>query len=60
MCHCHTNCEFVLTDRLSEFPAVADAAEWGAARFSPLPAVSVVAAVESLDEVQLNRTVMMS
>jgi hypothetical protein len=49
----------VLTDLFSEFPVVADAAERGAARFSHVSAVPVVAVVECLDAVQLHRTVLM-
>jgi hypothetical protein len=37
---------------------VADAAERGAARFSNLSAVPVVAVVECLDAMQLHRTVL--
>jgi hypothetical protein len=45
-CHCQTNCKPVLRDLFSEFPVVTDAAERGAARFSHLSAVPVVAVVE--------------
>jgi hypothetical protein len=44
---------------VSEIPVLADAAEWGAARFSHLSAVPVVAVVEPLDEMQLRRSVLL-
>jgi hypothetical protein len=47
-----------MTDLLSEFPVVSDAAARGAACFSHLSAVLVVADVECLDAVQLHRTAM--
>jgi hypothetical protein len=49
----------VLTHSFSETPVVADAAERGAARFSHLPLVPVIALVEGLDAMQLHRTVPM-
>jgi hypothetical protein len=49
----------VLTDLFYEFPVVADAAEWDAARFSHLSVVPVVAVVESLDVMQLHRTLLL-
>jgi hypothetical protein len=49
----------VLTDPFSENPLVADAAEQGAARFSHLSAVPVAAVVESLETIQLHRTVLL-
>jgi hypothetical protein len=42
-CHCQTNREPVLRDPFSRFSFVADAAEWGAARFSSLSGLRVVA-----------------
>jgi hypothetical protein len=44
---------------LSEFSVVADAAGRGAARFSQLSAVPVVALFECLDALQFHRTVLM-
>jgi hypothetical protein len=57
--HCQTNWGNVLTDPFSEIPVVADAAERGAAGFSHLFAVSLVAVVECLDAMQLHGTVLM-
>jgi hypothetical protein len=48
----------VLIDPFSEFPVVADAAERGAASFSHLSAVPVVAVVAYLDAVHLRRAVL--
>jgi hypothetical protein len=45
--------ELGLTDLLSEFPVVADTAARGAASFSHISALSVVAGVSCLDAVQL-------
>jgi hypothetical protein len=48
-----------LTDPFSKIPVVSDAAERGAAPFSHLSAVPVVAVVESLDAMLLHRTVLL-
>jgi hypothetical protein len=50
----------VLTDPFYEIPVVADAAEWGAARFSHLFAVPVAAVVEYLDVMQLHRNLLLN
>jgi hypothetical protein len=44
-CHCQTNWEPVLTDLVSEFPAVADAAEQGAACFSPVEVFDLISVI---------------
>jgi hypothetical protein len=50
------NWESELTDLFSDIPVLTAAAARGSARFSHLPAVSVVAGVECLGAVQLRRT----
>jgi hypothetical protein len=49
----------VLRDPFSEIPVAANAAERGAARFSYLSAMPVVAVVECLDAMELHRTDLM-
>jgi hypothetical protein len=48
-----------MADPFSEIPVVADAAERGAVRFSYLSEVPVVALVESVEAMQLPRTVLL-
>jgi hypothetical protein len=49
-----------LSDLLSEFPVVANAAAWDDTHFSHLSAVPVVAGTECLDTEQLQRTALVS
>jgi hypothetical protein len=57
--HCQTNWGHLLTNPFSEILFIAEAAERGAARFSHLSAMPVVAVVVCLGAMLLHRTLLM-